>query len=167
VIAGRLGDVTPPAPPAASWASRPDADVAIWHVRLQPGASTVLPPAAGPDSARVLYVFEGETLRVGDVEVGNDTGVVLRPNVPAPLTAGPAEVEAILLQGRPIGAPVAQYGPFVMNTKAEIERAFDDYRATQFGGWPWPDEAPTHGPSRGRFARHVDGRVEEAQPSSS
>ena len=36
-----------------------------------------------------------------------------------------------------------------------------DYRATGFGGWPWPDEAPVHGRDAGRFAQHADGHVEE------
>jgi hypothetical protein len=69
-------------------------------------------------------------------------------------------VEILLLQGRPIGEPVAQYGPFVMNTRAELEQAFADYRRTLFGGWPWPENAPVHGRDAGRFAKHADGRVE-------
>ena len=58
-----------------------------------------------------------------------------------------------MLQGRPIGEPVAQYGPFVMNDEAGIEQAFADYRATGFGGWPWPTDDPVHARDAGRFAR--------------
>jgi hypothetical protein len=164
VIAGSLGDASPPPPPPSSWAARADADVAIWHLRLEPGATWELPAATGAGTGRVLYVFEGATLRVADTEVGNDTGVVLRAGDAVRLTAGAEQVDALLLQGRPIAEPVAQYGPFVMSTRSEIEQAFDDYQATGFGGWPWPDQAPTHGHDRGRFARHVDGRVEEVGP---
>jgi redox-sensitive bicupin YhaK (pirin superfamily) len=161
VIAGALGDIVPPSPPPDSWAARPDADVAIWHIRLDPGATWTVPPAAGgEETGRVLYVFEGDAARVAGEEIANDTGVALAGDASVELVAGDAEVEALLLQGRPIGEPVARYGPFVMNTRAEIEQAFHDYRATQFGGWPWDDEAPTHG-RRGRFAVHVDGRLEE------
>jgi hypothetical protein len=47
-----------------------------------------------------------------------------------------------------------------MNTRAELERAFADYRRTRFGGWPWPSSEPVHARDAGRFARHPDGRIE-------
>ena len=77
------------------------------------------------------------------------------------LQGGSDETQLLVLQGRPIGEPVAQYGPFVMNTQAEIHQAFADYRRTEFGGWPWGRSDPVHARDKGRFARHADGRVEE------
>ena len=44
----------------------------------------------------------------------------------------------------------------------ELETAFDDYRRTQFGGWPFRANDPVHPRDRGRFAKHADGRVEDA-----
>ena len=49
-----------------------------------------------------------------------------------------------------------------MNTQAEIHQAMRDYRRTQFGGWPLEDSAPVHGRAAARFARHPDGRLEQA-----
>jgi len=162
VIAGEFQGLVPPAPPPASWASRPEADVAIWHVAMQPGAAITLPPAAGDDTVRVLYVFEGGA-SVDGVAAAKDTGVVVDATMSAPLQAGADGAEVLMLQARPIGEPVAQYGPFVMNTREEIEQAFADYRATGFGGWPWPRPDPVHGGDAERFARHADGRVERPQ----
>ena len=168
VIAGSFRGTNALAPPPDSYAARTDADLAIWHVRLSPGATVTLPGAAGPDTNRVLYVFEGDRVRIASTEVAVDTAVRVRAEAEVTIDAGDAEteVEILLLQGRPIGEPVAQYGPFVMNNRAEIQQAFDDYRTTRFGGWPWDDDAPTHGRDRRRFARHVDGRLEEPDPSS-
>src|SRR5690242_19933684 len=67
VIAGSLDGKAAPAPPPDSYAARADADLAIWHVRLAPGATWTLPPAAGSDTVRVLYIFEGDTVRIADV----------------------------------------------------------------------------------------------------
>ena len=161
VIAGALDGHEPPHPPPNSWAARSEADVAIWHLALEPGATWTLPAAAGPDTIRTLYVFEGDHLDVGGHRVGHDTGAVVRCDAPTTVVAGDEPVEVLVLQGRPIGEPVARYGPFVMTTEDEIRQAFADYQRTGFGGWPWGDDAPDHGTERGRFARHADGRVEE------
>jgi redox-sensitive bicupin YhaK (pirin superfamily) len=159
VIAGALGEHVPPSPPPDSWASSAEADVAIWHLDLEGDASWVVPAARGGDSTvRVLYVYDGE-VTIGDTVVAAPTAVGVRASAEAPVAAGSEGARVLLLQGRPIGEPVAQYGPFVMNDQDEIERAFADYRDTAFGGWPWSRDDPVHGAAtRGRFARHADGR---------
>ena len=92
--------------------------------------------------------------------MGGQSLVELRADVPATLENGSEPADILILQGRPIGEPVAQHGPFVMNTRQEIQQAFADYQRTRFGGWPWPSDAPVHGRETGRFAQHPDGRVE-------
>lgn len=161
LVAGSITGHDAPAPPPDSWAARPDADVAVWVISMDPGAEWELPAAHGADTNRVLYVFEGELADIGGHAPGPSTAVVLRGGSSVRLRAGHERSEALLLQGRPIGEPVEQYGPFVMNDHAGIEAAFADYRRTGFGGWPWTNDDPVHGPDRGRFARHADGRVEE------
>jgi quercetin 2,3-dioxygenase len=47
-----------------------------------------------------------------------------------------------------------------MNTPAQIQQAFADYRRTEFGGWPWESDGPVHPRAEVRFARHADGRME-------
>jgi redox-sensitive bicupin YhaK (pirin superfamily) len=160
-IAGRLaGTGAPPAPPPDSWAAQPESDLAIWTLKMAPGARFTLPPAAGAGTRRKLYFFKGRSVAIDDQTVAHSAAIELPAQQPTELANGPETSEFLLLQGRPIGEPVAQYGPFVMNTQQELQQAFADYRSTAFGGWPWPDDAPVHGPGRARFARHVDGQVE-------
>jgi quercetin 2,3-dioxygenase len=162
-VAGELDGRKPPPPPPKSWAARPDTDVAIWTLKLDAGARFTLPPAKHPEAIRTLYFFSGQSLKIGDHSLEQHSAAVVRADVEAPLEAGPTPVELLMLQGRPIGEPVAQHGPFVMNSRAEIQQAFSDYQRTRFGGWPWPADDPVHGREAGRFARHIDGRVENAE----
>lgn len=161
VVAGALDGAVGLDPPPDSWASQADADVAIWHIVMEPGARWSLPAAAGPDTVRVLYVFDGGPVEVAGQSVAPSTAVVLESGVDVAL-ASAAGTEMLMLQGRPIAEPVVQHGPFVMNTRAEIEQAFSDYRRTRFGNWSWPTDDPVHGSSPVRFARHSDGRTEHA-----
>lgn len=159
VIAGALGELVPPSPPPNSWAARADADVAIWVIHLDASASWQMPPARGADTVRTLYVFEGE-VHIDGQTISAPSAAVIRPDRAVAIDALDASAECLLLQGRPIGEPVEQYGPFVMNDRAGIEQAFADYQRTGFGGWPWQSDDPVHARDARRFARHADGRVE-------
>ena len=122
---------------------------------MQAGAKLTLPAAIDERTRRTLYFFVGESMKIDGHGFDKHAGAEVRANVAMQLEAGPGEVEVLMLQGRPIGEPVAQYGPFVMNTQAEIQQAFTDYRRTQFGGWPWPTDDPNHGRDAQRFAIHA------------
>ena len=172
-----MGDLTAPPPPPDSWASRPDSDVGVFYVTLPPASSFTLPAAKfGAAINRTAYVVEGPRgadangVRVGGTAVPKGrASFVLRADVPCVLEngAGSAEpVHILVLQGRPIGQPVAQSGPFVMNTQAEIAKAYSDYRATQFGGWPWAEDAVVFDRAQGRFADIVgiDGKKTREYP---
>lgn len=161
VVAGELDGHTPPAPPPASWASRPDSDVAIWVIDLEPGATLTL-PAAKPSITRALYVYDG-TVSVDDTPLA-DTLAMVSPLAEPTLIAGSAPVRILLLQARPIGAPVVQHGPFIATTKDELVQAFVDYQAGRFGQWTLPANDPVHPADRGRFARYPDGTVTTPTP---
>lgn len=162
VIAGSIGEATAPAPPPSSWASDPRADVAIYRIDLPEGATWELP--AGPEGVnRTLYFFSGDELDVQGTPIRSGRGVRVEPTAPLELSASGAPAQLLVLQGRPLNEPVAQYGPFVMNTQAEIRQAMLDYQRTQFGGWPWQTSAPVHERAQGRFAVHADGRREERE----
>ena len=157
VIAGRLHSRKGPPPPPDSWAANRRSEIAIWTITLAPGARLTLPPASEGVN-RTLYLFRGDAIRVAGTTLPCSLAVKVRGDRPAELKNGTEASEILMLQGRPIGEPVAHQGPFVMNTREEVRQAFLDYRATGFGGWPWPNAGPVHPRDRGRFALHADGR---------
>jgi redox-sensitive bicupin YhaK (pirin superfamily) len=164
LVAGALDGKHAPPPPPRSWASRADAAVLIAPIRMEAGAVWTLPPASDARARRTLFFFAGASLDVAGETLREPRAVELRGDAPVELRAGEGGSEILLLQGRPIGEPVAAHGPFVMNTREEIQRAFADYRRTQFGGWPWPSQEPVHERDAGKFARHADGKVERGEP---
>jgi quercetin 2,3-dioxygenase len=160
-IAGELAGKRPPPPPPKSWAARPDTDVAIWCLKLEAGATWLLPAAKHSEAIRTLYFFAGDSIKIDDRVLDGHAAAVVRCDLAITIEAGKTPCELLMLQGRPIGEPVAQHGPFVMNTRHEIQQAFADYQRTQFGGWPWPADDPVHARDAGRFAKHLDGHLEK------
>lgn len=159
VMSGRLGELQAPDPAPDSWAADPANEVLIATVKLSPGAEYTL-EASKPGVNRTIYYFTGATLQVAGQAVSPKVGLAVDPTAAIELINGAEESEILVLQGRPIGEPVAHYGPFVMNTRAELEQAFSDYRKTQFGGWPWQRDDPVHDRENDRFAQYPDGRVD-------
>ncbi|MEQ8980466.1 MAG: pirin family protein [Deltaproteobacteria bacterium] len=157
--AGQLAGLPkPPTPPPESWASQPNADVVIATIKLEAGAKWTLP--AGPKGVnRTLYPFSGVDLTIAGERVTPPVGVFLKGDADVEIVNGHHESELLLLQGRPIGEPVVQHGPFVMNTREVIAQAFRDYQRTQFGGWPWKRNDPVHPENEGRFAKDASGKV--------
>ncbi len=142
-----------PAPPPSSWASDARSDLAIWTIKLAPHAQWTLPAARLSAVRRSLYFFKGKYLQIVGQVLSQHAALELDASQTVIVTNGDDEAELLLLQGKPLDEPVAQQGPFVMNTAQEIRQAIQDFQSTQFGGWPWPDDAPVHGADPKRFER--------------
>ena len=159
LIAGEYQGTRSLSPPPDSWAYQSASDTAIWILKMQAGAEFEL-PAAAKDTNRSLFFFQGEALTIGETKVGPRTGIELQGEGKVKLKAGNQEIELLLLQSKSMNEPVVQYGPFVMNTEAEIKQTFLDYQKTQFGGWSWERPDMIHGDKIERFAKYPDGKVE-------
>lgn len=159
VIAGSIGDMKALDPAPDSWAANPENHVAIWIIKMEPHAKWTIPPSP-PVASRNLYFYRGDVLTIGDAEIPANHSFELNNDSETTIMNGNSSGFLLLLQGAPINEPVVQYGPFVMNTEAEIRQAIADYRATEFGGWPWPKRDHVYPRSQGRFAKYL-GRKEE------
>jgi redox-sensitive bicupin YhaK (pirin superfamily) len=102
-----------------------------YDLRLPAGASATLPTPAGHNV--FLYVFDGQAVVGGDGrELAFRAAGLLTRGDGVQVTAGADGVRLLMIGGRPIGEPVVQYGPFVMNTVAEIEQAIVDFQSGRF-----------------------------------
>lgn len=159
LVAGDLDNISPLPSPPDSWASEKDNHVAIWLIDIPAHGEWTL-PASVKGLSRTLYFFEGDSVLVDGQKVSVSEALVLKSDESVVIKNSEQAARFLLLQGRPIGEPVQQHGPFVMNTRAELQEAFYDYQRTQFGGWPWPHSDQVHGKTKGRFALHTDQREE-------
>lgn len=158
VIAGNYKGNLANEPAPNSWAANAENDVAVWNIHIDAESEFILPKAM-KEVSRTLYFYEGDTIKIEDKLINPNFGVVLDATKETLIKIGKKQGHFLVLQGKPIGEPVAKYGPFVMNTDSEIQQAMDEYRTTQFGGWPWPWPDNVHEKEKGRFAKYPDGTL--------
>ena len=133
VIAGSLGGIDGP--------GSTHTPIAISHVSLLPGAQLSLP--WNPAYNALTYVLAGQgtvgldrsPVEMGQMAVHVD-GEYLELSANASQDSRTRAFEVLILGGEPIREPVATYGPFVMNTRAELQQAFEDYEAGRLGQIP-------------------------------
>jgi redox-sensitive bicupin YhaK (pirin superfamily) len=133
VIAGALGDAAGP--------GVTHTPIAIAHVSLLPGGQLTLPWQPGYNA--LTYVLAGQgtvgldrtPIAEGQMAVHVD-GDFLMLSANESQDSRTQAFEVLILGGEPIREPVATYGPFVMNTRAELQQAFEDYEAGRLGQIP-------------------------------
>jgi redox-sensitive bicupin YhaK (pirin superfamily) len=159
VLAGELFGKKSPTPPTASWARDPQNHVGVYNIKLD-AATTFTLPAVDEGINRTIYFYEGSGLTIEGQQIPAYHAVDVLSHHNLAISSPEGAVKFLILQGRPISEPVVQHGPFVMNSRQEIQEAFQDYQRDQFGGWPWSRYDQVHERSRGRFARYPDGKEE-------
>ena len=124
VIAGRFEDTAGPIRGGST-------DPYYFDVHLAPGA--VVQAALPLGHSAFLYAYEGEAL-VGEEKksVARRAAGLLSDGDAVRLEGGKEGARVLVLAGKPLREPVVQYGPFVMNTREEIEQAIDDYQSGAF-----------------------------------
>ncbi len=160
LIAGSWQDVQALPPPPDSWASHEDSEIAVWLVKMKKGSEFTIPETRQAAS-RTLYFFDGDALNLNNIKINSKSGLELDSQFSASIKADYSDIEFLMLQAKPLGEPIVQHGPFVMNSKEEIIQTIQDYQKNQFGGWPWPVAEMVHGDKLERFAKFPDGRVEK------
>ncbi len=102
---------------------------AILDLHIQPGVSVTI---ATPDSESVIgYLYEGSIVDAGAAVTAQNL-LITDSGDGWCVRAGPQGAQLLVLRGEPLAEPVAHYGPFVMNTAAEIEQAVQDYQSGKF-----------------------------------
>ena len=159
LVAGSINDAASLSPTPDSWAANPENAVGVYTIKMEAWAIWTLPKTSSAANRSVFY-YTGESIEIEGHNISARHLIELQAGEDITITNGSVDSFFLILEGKPIGEPVAQHGPFVMNTQQEIREAMADYGRTQFGGWPWVEREVVHAREKGRFALHSNGMEE-------
>lgn len=158
LIAGEWNGERAVVAPPDSWAARNENALAIWHIRMEPGAELEL-PIAESELNRQLFLYQGNEIHINGVALKRERSARLYPHVKTSIKNGNKEARILMLQARPISQRSVQHGPFVAASREGLIDTMQRFQSGEFGNWPWPDSEPVHDHDSGRFARYPDGVV--------
>lgn len=156
LIAGELNGQKALAPNPDSWASDPENKIQIWTIKLHPNTKFSI-EEINEEVTRTLYFYEGGSIHLNESEIDAKSLIHLDSKVDIHINNSSEIAYLFFLQGKPMKEPLVQHGPFVANSPEEINEAMQEYRKTQFGGWPYNSNEPVHDKNIGRFARFTNG----------
>ena len=158
LVTGDYQDVSAPIAPKNSWANDKKNDVAVWIIRLNERGEFSIPQTKS-GANRNLYILKNSNIEIDGDLIPDHSMIVLNASKKTVIKNLGERTKILMLQGVPINEPVVKYGPFVMNSKLEIEKAFSDYHKTEFGGWKWGSSDPVHGMGKDKFAKLIGGKI--------
>lgn len=159
LILGAFDDVNALGPLPYSWAQNLESHIRIALVEMDADTEFHL-EAISKTLNRFVFVYEGkDSVRMANQHVGEGFLADLAGDEDILIRSEGQGAKLLILEGEPINEPVAAYGPFVMNTQQELQEAFDEYRRTEFGGWPWGEKESdlVNDKDAGRFASYNKG----------
>ncbi|MFD1552978.1 pirin family protein [Putridiphycobacter roseus] len=159
VIAGRIHSVKSLDATPNSWAARTENAVGVYTVKMEVNAEWTL-PKTNSNANRSIFYYKGETIEIEGVKIDAKQTIEALAGEDILIKNGASDSYFLILEGNPIGEPVVQHGPFVMNTQEEIRETMKAFGKTQFGGWPWKQREVAHPRDKGRFALHSNGKEE-------
>ena len=157
LVAGSYKDRVGGSPTPDSWAADPNNHVQIWTFKMEANARFAI-PSIEADVTRSLYFYKGDSIAIGASEILENHLIELDPKKEVKIVNGSKEGFFLFLQGRPLNEPLIQYGPFVANSREDLQEIIKEYRQTEFGGWPWASSDPVHDKSKGRFSKLPNGK---------
>ena len=158
LVTGDFMGISAPIAPSDSWANDKKNDVAVWIIRLDTDGEFNIPNTKS-GANRNLYVLKDSKIEIDGENIIGGSMIAIDASKSTMIKNLGDKTKLLMLQGVPIDEPVVKYGPFVMNTKSEIEEAFYDYNKTKFGGWKWGNSDPVHGWRKEKFAKFINGKT--------